>query len=305
MRCRSRPPRRPASRAGPCRSRCTRQRVRPRRLPEDAPNILIVLIDDAGPGLPTTFGGEVRTDTLTRIYQRGHRLQPVPHHGDVLAHAGVAADRPQPPPDRQRPDRRAGQRLGRLRRGDPEEQRARRRGAAALRLRDRGVREVAQHPGAGDDAGRARSTTGRPSIGFEYFYGFLAGEASQYEPNLVRNTTCVLPPKTPEEGYHLSEDLADDAIGWLHRHKAFEPDKPFFMYWASGCLHGPHHVAKEWADKYAGKFDDGWDAYRERVFHRAKEMGWIPQDAQLTPRDPTACRPGTTSRRTSGRSSAG
>jgi arylsulfatase A-like enzyme len=123
-------------------------------------------------------------------------------------------------------------------------------------------------------------------IGFEYFYGFLAGEASQYEPNLVRNTTSVLPPKSAEEGYHLSEDLADDAIGWLHRHKAFEPDKPFFMYWASGCLHGPHHVMKEWADKYAGKFDDGWDAYRERTFERAKAMGWIPPDAELTPRDP-------------------
>ena len=97
----------------------------------------------------------------------------------------------------------------------------------------------------------------------------------------------MLPPKTPEEGYHLSEDLADDAIGWLHRHKAMQPDKPFYMYWASGCLHGPHHVMKEWADKYAGKFDDGWDAYRERVFARAKEKGWIPPDAQLTPRDPS------------------
>jgi arylsulfatase len=124
-------------------------------------------------------------------------------------------------------------------------------------------------------------------VGFEYFYGFLAGEASQYEPNLVRNTTVVLPPKTPEQGYHLSEDLADDAIGWLHRHKAFEPDKPFYMYWATGCLHGPHHIMKEWADKYAGKFDEGWDAYRERVFHRAKEQGWIPPETQLTPRPET------------------
>ena len=79
--------------------------------------------------------------------------------------------------------------------------------------------------------------------GFEYFYGFLAGEASQYEPNLVRNTTIVPPPRTPEQGYHLTEDLADDAIGWLRKHKAFEPDKPFFMYWASGAIHGspPHH----------------------------------------------------------------
>ena len=124
-------------------------------------------------------------------------------------------------------------------------------------------------------------------LGFEYFYGFLAGEASQYEPNLVRNTTVVLPPKGPEQGYHLSEDLADDAINWLHRHKSFQPDKPFYMYWASGAIHGPHHIMKEWADKYKGKFDDGWDAYRERVFKRAKEKGWIPANAQLTPRHET------------------
>ena len=121
-------------------------------------------------------------------------------------------------------------------------------------------------------------------LGFEYFYGFLSGEASQYEPNLVRNTTSVLPPKTPEEGYHLSEDLADDAIHWLQNHKAIQPDKPFYMYWATGAIHGPHQVHKEWADKYKGKFDDGWDAYRERVFIRAKEQGWIPENAQLTPR---------------------
>ena len=123
--------------------------------------------------------------------------------------------------------------------------------------------------------------------GFEYFYGFLAGEASQYEPNLVRNTTIVPPPRTPEQGYHLTEDLADDAIGWLRKHKAFEPDKPFFMYWASGAIHAPHHIMKEWADKYKGKFDDGWDNYRERVFKRAKELGWIPANAQLTPRPDT------------------
>ena len=124
--------------------------------------------------------------------------------------------------------------------------------------------------------------------GFEYFYGFLAGEASQYEPHLVRNTTVVHPnPPAPGKQYHLSEDLADDAINWLRNHKAFQPDKPFFMYWASGASHGPHHVMKEWADKYKGKFDDGWDKYRERAFARAKAMGWIPQNAQLTPRPAT------------------
>ena len=122
--------------------------------------------------------------------------------------------------------------------------------------------------------------------GFEYFYGFLAGEASQYEPCLVRNTTYVEHPRTSggHNYYHLSEDLADDAINYLRQHKAFEPDKPFFMYWASGASHGPHHVTKEWADKYKGKFDDGWDKYRERAFQRAKEKGWIAADAVNTPR---------------------
>ena len=93
--------------------------------------------------------------------------------------------------------------------------------------------------------------------------------------------------RVPKEGYHFSEDLADDAIGWLREHRALRPDKPFFMYWASGAIHGPHHIAKEWADKDKGKFDDGWDKYRERVFERAKEKGWIPSDAQLTSRDET------------------
>jgi arylsulfatase len=125
--------------------------------------------------------------------------------------------------------------------------------------------------------------------GFQYFYGFLGGEASQYEPQLVRNTAYVEHPRTSggHDHYHLSEDLADDAISWLREHKAFAPDKPFFMYWAPGATHGPHQVPKEWSDKYKGKFDDGWDKYRERAFRRAKQMGWIPPDAQLTLRPAT------------------
>src|SRR5689334_19051214 len=192
------------------------------------------------------------------------------HDGDVLADAGVAADRTQSSSDRQRPDRRVGQRLGWVRRGDPEEQCVGRGGAQAVWVRHRRVGQVAQHAGDRDD-GRGAVSQLAERDRLRVLLRFLAGEASQYEPNLVRNTTSVLPPRTPEEGYHLSEDLADDAIAWLHRHQAFEPDKPFFMYWATGCLHAPHHIFKEWADKYAGKFDDGWDAYRERVFRRAKE----------------------------------
>ena len=78
--------------------------------------------------------------------------------------------------------------------------------------------------------------------------------------------------------------MADKALIWLRRHQAFSPDKPFFMYWAPGAAHGPHHIFKEWADKYKGKFDDGWDAYRERIFARQKELGWIPPNTKLTPR---------------------
>jgi arylsulfatase A-like enzyme len=103
-------------------------------------------------------------------------------------------------------------------------------------------------------------------LGFEYFYGFLAGEASQWEPTMVRNTTIVNPHELHRKGYHLTGDIAEDAIRWLREQQAFSPDKPFFMYWAPGSAHGPHHIFKEWADKYKGKFDDGWDKYRERAF---------------------------------------
>jgi arylsulfatase len=121
--------------------------------------------------------------------------------------------------------------------------------------------------------------------GFDYFYGFLAGETSQYEPRLVENTNLIEPPH--DENYHLSEDMADRGITWLRKHRAFSPDKPFFLYWAPGAGHGPHQVSKAWSEKYKGKFDAGWDAYRERVFARQKQIGWIPADTRLTPRNPT------------------
>ncbi len=263
-----------------------KQRVEPRRLPKDAPNILIVLIDDAGPGLPTTFGGEVETPTMDRIvgggiaYNRFHTTAMCsPTRASMLT----------------------GRNHHRVGNGQIAELAndwdgysgmiPRSSALAAEVLKDYGYSTCAF--GKWHNTPAMETTAAGPfenwptNLGFEYFYGFLAGEASQYEPNLVRNTTSVLPPRTPEEGYHLSEDLADDAIGWLRRHKAFQPDKPFYMYWASGAIHGPHHIMKEWADKYKGKFDDGWDAYRERVFRRAREKGWIPADTQLTPRHPT------------------
>ncbi len=120
--------------------------------------------------------------------------------------------------------------------------------------------------------------------GFEYFYGFLGGETSQWFPALYEGTTPIEPEKTPEQGYHFTEDMTTKAIKWIRQQKALMPDKPFFTYFAPGATHAPHHVPKEWADKYKGKFDQGWDKLREETFARQKKLGVIPQDCQLTQR---------------------
>ncbi len=119
--------------------------------------------------------------------------------------------------------------------------------------------------------------------GFDRFWGFIAGETSQWEPRLIDNMNHVEPPHN--EKYHLTEGMADEALKWLDDHQAYSPDKPFLMYWAPGAVHGPHHVASEWADKYKGKFDDGWDAYRLRTYQRQLDMGIIPPGTKLTERD--------------------
>ena len=120
--------------------------------------------------------------------------------------------------------------------------------------------------------------------GFEYFYGFLGAEADWYAPDLLQGTTPVDPPKTPEEGYHFDEDVADHVIDWMRQQKALMPEKPFFVYYAPAGTHAPHYVSTEWSDKYKGKFDEGWDKLREQIFARQKELGVIPASAELTPR---------------------
>ena len=257
----------------------------PKYLPDDAPNILVVLIDDAGPALPDCLGGDVHTPNLQAVKDAGvgfNRFHTTamcsPTRASLLTgrnHTFVGN----------------GQICELANDWDGYSGKIPK--SCALQadvLRNYGYATAAW--GKWHNTPATEITAAGPfdnwptGLGFEYFYGFLAGEASQYEPHLVRNTTVVMPPSSPEEGYHISEDLADDAITWLQTHKALRPDKPFYMYWASGALHGPHHVNKEWADKYKGKFDDGWDAYRERAFKNAKAKGWIPENAQLTPRHP-------------------
>ncbi|MER5384164.1 arylsulfatase [Streptomyces sp. NPDC002688] len=122
--------------------------------------------------------------------------------------------------------------------------------------------------------------------GFERFYGFLGGDTSQWYPDLVYDNHQVEQPATPEEGYHLTEDLADRAMSFIADAKQVAPDKPFHLHFCTGATHAPHHVPKEWADRYRGQFDDGWDSYRNRTFDRQKQLGIVPPDAVMSPRDP-------------------
>src|SRR5690606_30865162 len=278
------PPRRSGSVAGRTIQESTYSPLPPERhLPADAPNVVVIFIDDAGPALPTTLGGAVRTPTLDRVrangigYNRFHTTAMCsPTRASLLT----------------------GRNHHRVGNGQIAELANDWDGYSGhIPKSSATIAEVLRQYGYATGAwGKWHNTPAEETTaagpfdrwptgyGFEYFYGFLAGEASQYEPNLVRNTTLVRPPRTPEEGYHLSEDIADDAMRWLRDHKANAPDKPFFVYWATGALHGPHHIMKEWADRYAGAFDDGWDVYRERALAGAKAAGWVPEDAELTPR---------------------
>ncbi|MSR57238.1 MAG: arylsulfatase [Planctomycetaceae bacterium] len=121
-------------------------------------------------------------------------------------------------------------------------------------------------------------------LGFDYFYGFNQGETHQYYPTIYRNTTWVPPPKSPEQGYHFTADMTDEAIAWTRNVRAANPDKPWFNYFSTSGVHAPHHATKEWRDKFAGKFDYGWDKQRELTHARQLEMGIIPKGTKLTPR---------------------
>ncbi|MEF8749367.1 MAG: arylsulfatase [Candidatus Accumulibacter propinquus] len=276
------PPTPSASRAGLTMQDSTYQkRVEPRRLPDGAPNILIILMDDVGPATPSTYGGEINTPTLDRVAKAGISYNRF--HSTAMCSPTRAALLT----GRNHTNVGNGQIAAIANDFDGF--------SGVIPKSSATVAEVLKNYGYNTGAWGKWHNTPEEQItskgpfdywptgyGFEYFYGFLAGEASQYEPTLTRNTSPVTDHKP--KGYHLSDDIATDAIKWLREQNAYAPDKPFLMYWAPGASHGPHQVMKEWADKYKGKFDSGWDAYRERAFKNAKAKGWIPENAQLTPR---------------------
>jgi len=263
-----------------------KKRVTPSRLQPGAPNVLIILMDDVGPATASTYGGEIHTPALDRVAKRGISYNRF--HSTSMCSPTRASLL-------------TGRNHTRVGNGQISELANDWDGfSGTIPKTSATVAEVLKNYGYNTGAwGKwhntpAEQTTSKgpfdywpTGYGFEYFYGFLAGEASQWEPNMVRNTTIVNPHELHRKGYHITEDIAEDAIKWLREQQAYAQDKPFFMYWAPGASHGPHHIMKEWADKYRGKFDDGWDKYRERVFARQKQLGWIPQNAKLTPRPAT------------------
>lgn len=257
------------------------------RLPANAPNILVIMLDDVGPALPDTFGGVIETPTLSRLAEDGVSYNRF--HNAAMCSPSRAALL-------------TGRNHHRVGNGQIAElandwdgytgRIPRTSATAAKVLGDYGYATAAfgkWHNTPANETTAVGPYTDWPAgegIGFDYFYGFLAGESSQWEPAVVENTVRV-DPSHGKEGYHFTEDMTDKAVSWMKQERALTPDRPFFMYWAPGAAHGPHHIFNEWADKYKGKFDDGWDAMREHIYARQKQLGWIPENTELTPRPDT------------------
>ena len=258
--------------------------IEPLRPPAGAPNVLIVLIDDAGFGCSSAFGGPCHTPTAERLageglkFNRFHTtalcsptraalLSGRNHHsvgmGGITEIATSA-----PGYNSIRPNTCAPL-------------------AETLKLNGYATAQFGKcHEVPVWETSPLGPFDSWPSGGggFEYFYGFIGGETNQYYPAIYEGTTPVEPEKTPEEGYHFTEDMTDKAIKWIRQQKALMADKPFFVYFAPGATHAPHHVPAEWSAKYKGKFDQGWDTLREETFARQKNLGVVPPEAELTAR---------------------
>ena len=254
------------------------------RPPTGAPNVLVVLIDDCGFGASSAFGGPINTPVAEKLAANGLKYNRF--HTTALCSPTRAALL-------------SGRNHHTVGMGSITELATSAPGYASLRpntcaplaetLKLNGY-STAQFGKCHEVPVWQTSPMGPfenwPSGGggFEYFYGFIGGETNQYAPAIYNGTVPVEPDRTPEEGYHFTEDMTDKAIDWVRQQKALMPDKPFFVYFAPGATHAPHHVGPEWSDKYKGKFDQGWDKLREETFARQKQLGVIPQDAELTAR---------------------
>ncbi|HET6506641.1 MAG TPA: arylsulfatase [Baekduia sp.] len=258
--------------------------IAPLRPPEGAPNVLLVLLDDVGFGAGSAFGGPCAMPTAERVaaqglkYTRFHTtalcsptraamITGRNHHavgmGHITENASASPGRTSVRPNFTAPV--------------PEILRLNGYATAHFgKCHEVPVWELS--PAGPFDRWPA------PGNGFQHFYGFLGGETNQWYPVLHSDTTPIDQPALPEDGYHLMEDLADQAIAWIRQNASIGGGRPFFTYFAPGATHAPHHVPKDWADRYRGRFDGGWDALREATLARQKELGVVPPETELTAR---------------------
>jgi len=255
------------------------------KAPDGAPNVLMIVWDDVGYGAMDVFGGPIETPTMRRIADSGLRYSNFhttalcsPTRSSMLTGRNATSNNMACITE-------AASGFPGFSGRIPFEN-----GFISEVLGEQGWNTYAigkWHLTPGDEVDmsswRARWPLGR---GFERFYGFLGGETNQWYPDLVYDNHTMDPPATPEEGYHLSADLSEKAIRFVRDAKAIAPEKPWFMYFCPGAGHAPHHVFKEWADKYKGRFDQGYEAIRADILARQKEMGLLPEDTGLAPINP-------------------
>ncbi len=255
----------------------------PIKAPKGAPNVLVILLDDVGFGHTSTFGGPVPTPTLDRLAQNGLRYNTFhttalcsPTRAALLtgrnhhsAGTGVIIEMGTGFPGYTGIIPQSTAMVPQMLRDNGY--------ATAMFGKAHNTPEMEISPAGPFN----RWPTGQ---GFDYFYGFNQGETSQWYPVLYRNVTPVPQPKSPEQGYHFTADMTDEAIAWTRNTRAADKDKPWFMYYSAAAAHAPHHAPKEWRDKFKGEFDQGWDRQREITFAKQKELGVIPANTKLTPR---------------------
>jgi len=251
------------------------------KAPKKAPNVVIVLIDDIGFGGPSTFGGPIQTPTLDRLAAEGisynnfhttalcsptrNALKTGRNHHTTNTGSIMESSTGFPGNTGQVPNSVAPL-------------------AEMLRLNGYSTGAFGKwHETAAWETSVSGPFDRWPTHqGFDKFYGFIGGETDQWYPLIYDGVTKVTPPKT--ENYHFTVDMTNQAIGWVKAQQSMTPDKPFFMYFATGAVHAPHHVPREWIDKYKGRFDAGWDNVRETTIARQKEMGMIPANTELPPK---------------------
>jgi len=255
----------------------------PHSAPAGAPNVVLILLDDLGFGQPGTFGGPVPTPGMDKLASEGLRYNRF-HTTGICSSTRAALLT-----GRNHHQTGFGT-ITELATGFPGYNTVWPQSTASVArvLRDNGYHTAAF--GKWHNTPDWETQSNGPyqhwpsGVGFEYWYGFHGGETSQYEPQLYRNTLAVEPAKKPEQGYHLTTDLVDDAISWVKREQAITPDKPYFLYFAPGAVHAPLHAPREYIERFKGQFDQGWDKLREETLARQKRLGVVPADTELTPR---------------------